>query len=145
MPNAAPQHLVDGPPTEVQVFVLPAVPGGCHSLLCYPRRRGDNKIFFTHRGQSETPGLAREVVWIPNGLLPGQVLLIQEKATGPSQGHFPNQPFRILPADPYKPSGPATKDARHGRVSTWEYEITLSDATGVLARLDPDVIIITEP
>ena len=112
--------------------------------MCYPRRRGDTKIYFTHQGCQPTPGKAREVMWISSGLVPGQALSIQEKATSASKGHFPGQTFRILPGQPFRLSGPATKGPQHARESTWEYEIILSDATGVLARLDPQIIIIDD-
>jgi len=133
-----------GPPAEVYIYVLPPASGGRHSLLCYPRRRGDTRVYFTYQGQQPTPGRAREVMWVPSGLLPGHALLIQEKAASPSRGHFPGQPFRILPGQPFKLSGPATKGPGDPHESTWEYEIVLSDATGVLAHLDPDVVIIKD-
>ncbi len=145
MSNSAPSQPPVGPPAEVYVYVLPSVPGGCPSLLCYPRRRGDTKIYFTHQGQQPTPGKAREVMWISSGLVPGQAISIQEKATSPSKGHFPGQQFRILPGQPFRLSGPATKGPQHVRDSMWEYEIILSDATGILARLDPPVVIIDDP
>ena len=145
MSNGAPLQLPEGPPAEVYIYVLPPASGGCHSLGCYPRRKGDTKIYFTRPGCQPTPGRAREVMWIPSGLLPGQALLIQEKITSPSRGHFPGQPFRILPGQPFKLSGPAFKGPQHGRDSTWVYEIILSDASGVLARLDPPIDIPDDP
>jgi len=145
MPNGAPQQLPVGPPADVLIVVLPGVPGGRPSLLCYPRRRGDTKIFFTRQGNTPTPGLGRQVMWSVSGLLPGHMLTLREKAGSPDCGLFPNQPYTINHGQPYLPSGSPMKDSRHGRDSTWAYEIILSGPGGVLASLDPDVEIKDDP
>lgn len=134
-----------GPPAEVYIFVLPPVAGGCHSLMHYPRRKADSCVYYTTQGNNPTPGRAREVMWIPSGLERGQTLTISEKAVSAGKGHFAGLPISIPAGTPYRMSGPLAKGPAPARHVTWSYEIILSDATGVLARLDPDIIIIEDP
>lgn len=134
-----------GPPSEVTLIVLPAVPGGQYSLICHPRRRGDTSIFHTSQGHVPTAGKAREVMWIPSGLQRGQTLTIDEKATSVSKGHFAGLPFTIPWGMPYKLSGPAVKGPAPARQVAWSYDVILRDASGVLAQIDPEVIIIDDP
>lgn len=140
-----PQQLPVGPPADVSIYVLPGINGGCPSLMTYPRRKGDTQVAYTRPGVNPTPGKRREVLWTASGLGPGQVIMIQEKATSPDRGLFPNQPFRILSNLPWVQSGPPVKGPQHGRDSCWAYEVILSDATGILARLDPEVEVKDDP
>lgn len=135
----------DGPPAEVYVYVLPASSGGRYSLFCYPRRRNDTRIFFTTPGHPRTPSKARELMWVPSGLQMGQSLTIHEKGTSDSKGHFHGLPFTLHSGQPFKLSGPPVKGPTGAKEATWSYEIILSDGSGILARLDPDVIIIEDP
>ncbi|MGH7730647.1 MAG: hypothetical protein ACRENJ_05280 [Candidatus Eiseniibacteriota bacterium] len=84
-------------------------------------------------------------MWIASGLSPGQILVLREKVESPHRGIFPNQPYTIHFGQPYVPSGPPVKGQQHPRDCTWAYEILLSDANGVLARLDPEVEIKDDP
>jgi hypothetical protein len=133
-----------GPPAEVYIYVLPPVAGGGYSLMVYPRRAGDTCVYHTPQGQNPTAGRSREILWIPSGLRSGQMLQIAEKGSSPGKGHFqPIPPMNT--ATPYMQSGPVLKGPGQGRQVTWSYEIRLTDGTGQLACLDPDVIIITDP
>lgn len=133
-----------GPPAEVHIFVLPPVAGGKHSLLCYPRRSGDTAIFYTSQGNNPTAGRSREVMWIPHGLGAGQMLTIREKATSPGRGHFAGV-APIHNPTPFQLSGPPARGPAPARQVCWAYDVILSDATGVLATCDPEVIIVEDP
>lgn len=144
--SAPPPQPPIGPPANVNIYILPAIQGrGRTSLMIYPRRRGDSQVFHTRQGNNPTPGKSREVMWVASGMVPGQVLHIQEKANSQDKGLFPNQPFTIYPHQPWAASGPTSKGPQHGRDSLWCYEIVLSDAAGEVARLDPEVEVKDDP
>src|SRR5262245_3445912 len=83
---SSPPQLPVGPPANVYLYVLPGTSGGPPSLLAYPRRKGDTAIFYTRPGMNPTPGRAREAMWVASGLVPGQILVIQEKASSAAKG-----------------------------------------------------------
>jgi hypothetical protein len=128
----------------VFLYIQPPVgEGGRYSLAIYPRRRGDTKVYVTRPGCSEAHGLSREVRWTPVGLGQGLQMMLIEKNTSPGKGFFQGQPpFRH--GDPPRLSGRPVKGAPPQDVA-WEYEVLLSDGQQILARLDPEIIIIPEP
>lgn len=134
-----------GPPAEVYIYVLPPAAGGRYSLFTYPRRAGDTTIAFTRQGNNPTPGKAREVVWATSGMRGGQIITIQEKGSSQIKGAFHGLPFTIHSSQPIKNSGPPLRGPSVGREGAWAYEVVLSDNTGTLARLDPEIIIIEDP
>jgi len=139
---SAPVPLGPGPPAEVHIYILPAV-NGRHALLCYPRRSGDTAIFYTVPGNMPTAGRAREINFIPHGLNSGQMLTIREKGSSPGKGHF--RTMTIPAPTPFLLSGPPGKGPNPDRQVCWAYDVILSDASGVLATCDPEVIIVEDP
>lgn len=132
------------PPAEVFIFVLPPVEHGRYSLMCFPRRLGDTRVYYTGPGlTAQHPSGPREVLWIPSGLRAGQVLTIAEKANSRSKGNFGHIP-PIHSHTPMQLSGPVLRGPGHAP-AIWSYEIRLSDATGELASLDPDVVLVPDP
>jgi hypothetical protein len=132
------------PPAEVFIYVLPKVGDhGRHSLMVYPRRLGDTRVYYTAPGLKETPSMPREILWIPSGLGANQVLTISEKANSRSKGNFGPIP-PIHSHTPMQLSGPVVRGPGHAP-AIWSYEIRLSDANGELASLDPDIVIVPDP
>ena len=130
---------------EVYIYVLlPIGPHGRYSLMCHPRRRGDTCVYFTRpeRRVHETPGRAREVLWIPVGLGRGQTLTISEKAGSQGRGHF--RETVIQHPTPFQ-RAPLQKMPDRDEVVVWSYSIALSDNRGVLAYIDPDVVLVPDP
>jgi len=128
----------------VYIYVLPPSAGGGYSLMVYPRRAGDTRVYHTPQGLVPNPGRAREILWIPSGLRPGQMLTIAEKGHSQGKGCFKNIP-PINTATPYLQSGQVQAGPGQGNSFKWSYEIRLSDNSGDLAVLDPDIIIVSDP